>query len=309
MHVVEKAKKAIQCKMKNQLKTCYKNQLLQIYEILNNLEKYEAQIENKLDTLMNRLLKQFSLDEVLSINRKELTFDNQVCQGLYSSFMQQSTSLNDCEYDPSHCENSFDLKESEMREKKQDIRMLIHQYNQYIDVLNDIHSYTTEYKTSNESTIIRFGFDKENNLICLFCDISKAISNAGSFDLYVFNGDYHTQREKLYMYLNYGDNEGKVVIIDFFTHVTRQGHGTFALNNLESILIELNKLITKANEKRDYPEIVPPKELISYVTGTIKPHKRYISLENLKIFYDICGYLDENECLYREISIDSSNQL
>lgn len=133
-------------------------------------------------------------------------------------------------------------------------------------VLEDMRSTIEENIRSTSEVLIKFGFDKEKNLLCFIADFKNVKFNKEKEPIYTYTlfGEKQSNNNYGYMILRY--HYGKPIIEISSIKAGREkrlNRGTFALNSIESLITkELNSRIdyynkvNKVNEEDYLPSII-----------------------------------------------------
>ncbi|MGL5330666.1 MAG: hypothetical protein ACRDD7_15470 [Peptostreptococcaceae bacterium] len=154
--------------------------------------------------------------------------------------------------------HSLDIKISEIKEKliEKDIKAIqkyklkpiksntdiidieiLNEYNYYVKLLKKINNYLN----SKKNTIVLVEKDLENKLIYILGSINIEIDKIdidiraiGSYNESYMDCSYYNENEKGILYINY-----------FKSKKYNEGYGTIILRNLENIIDELNKKLSR----------------------------------------------------------------
>lgn len=281
----------IHCLIKKVQSECYKNETISDERYYKLLKKYVVDLSQKYDELTKYFLNITNIEDALYSNFSPLPLnENKVkCRSI-------ATSIGACTLLPENCLPYKRKLKCEIQEFESKATTLILKYNKCLDVIEDLRKVTPKGKTGD--IIIKFGLDKNSDLICMYCDLNPYDSTiAINPTVYLFFGEYHTWERRLFMYIHYQDMAGALEIPDFRTEKPRCGHGKFVLNNLELIVREYNKRIMKIRERNpDFVIYLP----IEYIHGSIAPNESVISYQDLYNLYDKCGYITDGH-LYRKV--------
>lgn len=281
----------IHCLIKKVQSECYKSETVSDERYYKLLKKYVIDLSRKYDELKKYFLNITNIEDALYSNFSPLPLnDNKVkCRRI-------ATNIGACTLLPENCLPHKRKLKCEIQEFESKATTLILKYNKCLDVIEDLRKVTPKGKTGD--IIIKFGLDKNSDLICMYCDLNPYDSTiAINPTVYLYFGEYHTWERKLFMYIHYQDMEGALEIQDFQTGKPRCEHGKFVLNNLELIVREYNIRIMKIRERSpEYLVYLP----IEYIHGSIVPNESVISYQDLYNLYDKCGYITDGH-LYRKV--------
>lgn len=123
-------------------------------------------------------------------------------------------------------------------------------------------------------------------------DFSKFDVNRNSMpDLVGLYGEYHFNRNKLKVLLDYSKIYGYLEIVDFFTGKPWCGHATFALECLDDIVKTANTIIEEYNNLIECEDCHANK--ISEITGKVGPDTSLMTSKQLVEFYRKRGFYGE----------------
>lgn len=298
----------IKC-MKNTMKReCNKRQ---IKEILNETIIINSKLQevNRLQNRLKKYIENESLEEVLK-------FDMEVideCEIYYDD--TEHKKMLQCKLNPDVCEINMRINQSKLEKLDSELKEKINLYNNDISVLYKLKNHYIKADKISKEMYLKFGRDKNNNLIGLYFDIDDFINRKLS-TVYLF-----TQEQEYFYpsvlflkyedYLEYGPrryinekDKGYALICDFRVKTKRIGHGTFMLSNIEPILKKVNKKIRYINRNVVYDDRIMFE--IAAVNGMVGPGED-TSYEDLVKFYNQNGYPTysngriENKNIYKEI--------
>lgn len=254
---------------------------------IQNLKELNYYLDVKIDMILYKI---DNIDEYKTI----LSLEEDYVQLSDKDFKKMDDrNLKICKYKHINnkcCKDCLKRTESMLLDMCKNVTNKLNRYNQYINTIKDVN-YLIYNSHGLENIIIKFGFDNENELICLFYDCKKALdinlkNNEEIGNIYVVFGDLHKTKNEhkscLRINLRF-DNYSKQWLtihinqIHAATGRMKCGHGTFALMNMEYIISSINsKLKNLINIKE--------------IKGDIKETKEYISRKNLVKFYKKMGF-------------------
>lgn len=220
-----------------------------------------------------------------------------------------------CNLKPDVCEITTKINESKIEKLKLEIRQRINMYNNDLYIFKKLKELYDKDEDASKNIYLKFGRDKNNNLIALYFNIDKFVINKSS-NIYLLHNKW-SYYNRTVLFLQYekfnsygkgrriGNNDcGYALICDFIVKHKRLGHGTFMLSNLESILRQVNKKIRHINSNVDYDDC-EINEVIA-VNGMVCSGDG-ISYKELVKFYNKNGYPTyhngyiEDKDIYKEI--------
>lgn len=169
---------------------------------------------------------------------------------------------------------------------KEKIQTDISKYNQYINTFKDIFYLKNEYNI--EDLFIKFGFDKNYDLVCLVCDNMNYYNNDEKGNVYIVYGNLNKTKSEykssLKMEFKYKDDYIYIDKINASTDKLRCGHATFALSNLKTLI---------RNMKLPRP--------VDYIKGYVNENKKYIKRKDLIKFYKKNGFF-----VYQDLAFEKN---
>ena len=152
-----------------------------------------------------------------------------------------------CPYYPNNCQENVEKKRSKRNAIEQTIESEIAKHNRLMKIIETVQEYL-EDKTDFNEVLIMFRKDKSDNPVLLFIDMEKFKFESRDEINYLrlFHGENLVRTSV--MIIEYSGEE-KLKIVDFFSHVKRQRHGSLMIEKLNSICTYLNKKIRSHNER------------------------------------------------------------
>lgn len=280
---MKKAIKLICCHYKNNKnKNCYKGKLPELLQYVKDSEGKLLNAKEAYDNLVKNIIQINNISAALRLNLKftEFTYD------LTDFYNNNNDKLSKCQYDPKSCTTQFEDSMSRIMTIKTEFDQLKLHYGQINNLIENLNDYYQQSKSKD--IYCKFRIDRSDQLMCLVYDFSFEEFNNSSA-IFVFYGSQSRTR----MYLKYKDFQ-QLFIIDFKSNRSRQGHGTFVLEELPIIVQEINKRI-----KQNRYVNIPHTDTITSITGSIVPDST-ISKEDLVCFYNKHGYITNNK-LYKKV--------
>lgn len=193
---------------------------------------------------------------------------------------------------------------------------------QYASVQKDIR-YLIEKENITEipNILTKFGFDKKENLMCIFCkfenkDIYRMTIMDGIY-AYLLYGEYcNNQIYKNRLVMNIGAfalssrtlSSVELKLIEELSSEKRLGHGTFALKFLEDIIIpEINNRIEKYNKINKDSEDFWRLYKINKIFGTSGSLNSDTNEEGRKKFYECNGFSFNGRKFNKCLDINTRN--
>ncbi|WFD11430.1 hypothetical protein [Tepidibacter hydrothermalis] len=162
----------------------------------------------------------------------------------------------------------------------------INKYNQYINTFKDILYLKNEKNI--DDLVIRFGFDKNCDLICLVCDKMKYYNNDEKGNVYIVYGDVHKTKSEykscLKMEFKYKDDYIYIDRINASTDKLRCGHATFVFTKFNTLVQEMQ-----------FPKNV------KCIKGYVNENKKYIKRNDLIKFYKKNGFF-----VYKDLAFEKN---
>ncbi len=227
-------------------------------ENISNLIKEGERQKLDLYRLNNRLKSQLlnctKLNEILNAKMEVDSIPWRLTEKINENSIGYLTNYRDMKEIDTSCEERINIFNNIV----DDISKCCNKISQYNDVIEDIKSYidSKEMPVSFDS-LIKFGFDKNKNLICLLCDFGKQeITRIKSLEVDIFYGKFHENKDyyagkglmQLGVHVIGCHPSIEIKVIDVRTKVKRTGIGSFTLKWMEEVIIaELNRRIDEFN--------------------------------------------------------------
>ncbi|PGR23035.1 hypothetical protein COC52_24900 [Priestia megaterium] len=275
-------KKWISCYLKNQLKSCNKEALPKLIKFVEASRQELFDAKKEYDNLVKKTLQinDISFATLVNFQFPDFTFN------LNAFYNIENGELSKCQFDPKTCTDQFEALISEIESIQVEFKQLRIKYEQISELIENLKNYY-EKQLNSDDIYCKFGIDRSDQLMCLVYNFNVDISKVNT--LYVYYGSRFNTR----MFLNY-NAMGQLFISDFKSDISRQGHGTFVLEELPIIVDEINNRI----KKNKYCNILQT-DIIPLITGEIVPDNT-ISEEELIRFYSKHGYITNN-ILYKRV--------
>lgn len=289
--MINKIKKNLNCNVKYKKGCCYKTCIRNLQDDINHLINLEKEINAKLAKFKTLKSNKIDICKLISIDEKI----ERINQKNFIPSLYRKDGYKDCKYIPDECESIFNLKNDEYKNYVKCLKNKIDAINKYIDVVFDIKKYLKITKLNNyEKIYVKFTEDRNSEPICLIYDLSSFnVKNKIMPCLYVFFGGYNKPGcKKLHMDLEYNNYDGTIKVVDIISKKPCCGHATFALKNLNNIICEINKIISKFNNEIKHEELKVKK--ITRVIGMIGPDTSLMTSKQLVEFYKKRGYYNNN---------------
>lgn len=289
-------------------KACSKRDIEEIYykiDINNN----KLILTNTLQNKLKRCIEDESIEKILKFKMEEINEDNID----YEDAKYKKKTL--CKLNPDVCKINIKLEKSKLEKLDKEVKSKIDLYNKDLLVLEKLKNHYLSNEEVSKDIYLKFGRDKNDDLIALYFDVKKFIKNKSSI-IYLFsqNQDFFNPSVlflKYEDYIEYGPrryinekNNGYALICDIRIVNKRIGHGTFMLSNIEPIIKKVNKDIRYINKNIEYDDYII-NEIVA-VNGMICPGSD-TTYDDLVKFYNINGYPTysngniENRNIYKEI--------
>lgn len=277
------------------------------------IEKYTRDIKN-IDIGMNEIERlQEKIDNCIKQNniKTVLAFDGEYIGEAYFEQLIEKEYTKDnnkykkvCGNQVKKCESDCKIKEIKIGILENKIKYKMKKYNRDLLVIKKIQEYYKKYEKNTEEICIKFGQDRNENLIVMCFNIDSFIQNTSKFEtIYVFSGEeedmlnkftaLHLAVKKYDICLNGTGKEENLKkkgryahICDFRSENQRYGQGTFILKNLVELLKQVNFKILQVESAVSEKYI--RKKLIKAITGEVVPGN--IPKEKLIKFYNKNGF-------------------
>ncbi len=263
-------------------KKCRKKRRITVEDSIKDL----ISIQNILHDKINELKEIVDVEDVNKILENKNKLNEIEIENILTDIKKNRDSVKCIDFKKGKCQYCIDnsIKRHDYLIEK--IQTDINKYNQYINTFKDV-LYLRDKKNIDD-LFIRFGLDKNYDLICLICDNMKYYENDEKGNVYIIYGDLHKTKSEykssLKMEFKYRSDYIYIDRINASTDKLRCGHATFALSNLNS-LIENMKL---------------PRS-IYYIKGYINENKKYIKRNDLIKFYKKNGFF-----VYKDLAFEKN---
>lgn len=263
-------------------KNCRKKRRIKIEASMKDL----ISIQNILQEKIDELKKIIDFNDINKIIENKNKLKEIEIESILPNTKESIASVRCTDFKKGKCktcvDNSIELNNC-LNEKVQES---INKYNQYINTFKDILYLKNEKNI--DDLFIKFGFDKNYDLICLVCDNMEYYNNDEKGNVYIVYGHIHKTKSEykssLKMEFKYKDDYIYIDRINASTDKLRCGHATFALNNLSSLI-----------DKMKFPRKV------HYIKGYINENKRYINRKELIKFYKKNGFF-----VYKDLAFEKN---
>lgn len=280
---------SLKCCLKFKTGKCYKTCIREIKEEIHFLINENNEINQNIN-YFNGLIKENILNNEIFCFDKEKNIRR---KSIFLPSVDNSDGYKKCSYKIEECDaefNKLSLRHSELLKKVFNNQ---YKYNNIVNVVLDIREYLKDNDNDDISKVyVNLKNDRNKELICILYDFSKINANKSSMpDLVGLFGEYHLNRNKLRMLLNYSRTYGHLEVVDFFTGRPWCGHGTFALECLGDIVRETNTIIQEYNgliECKDYHA-----SKINKIAGRVGPDTPLMTTRRLVEFYKKRGFYAE----------------
>lgn len=283
--------RSIKCIRNSITKNCNKRYVKEISDKIS-INNSRIQTINRLQRKLRGYIENENLEAILELDMKEIEEYNIN----YDDIKYKVKSI--CELNPDVCKSNIKINIYKLEKLDREIKEKIDLYNKDLLVLEKLKKHCLKEKEIHKEVYLKFGRDRNNNLIALYFDIEKFVkSNLSTVYLFTQNQDYFNPSVlflKYENYLGYGPkryinekDNGYTLICDFRVVEKRIGHGTFMLSNIVPILKEVNKKIRYINRNLNYDDLII-NEIVA-VNGMVCPGSD-ISYEDLVKFYNKNGY-------------------
>ncbi|MCT4508355.1 MAG: hypothetical protein N4A48_06255 [Tepidibacter sp.] len=261
-------------------KNCRKKKRNKIEASIKDLISIQNILQEKIDQL-KKIIDFEDVNEILKINLSEINTERILLDN------QKSMDSVKCkDFKKGKCKSCIDesIKQSNYLNEK--VQECINKHNQYINTFKDILYLKNEKNV--EDMFIKFGFDKNYDLICLVCDKIKYYYNDEKGKVYIVYGDVHKTKSEYKSFLKMEFKyKGDYIFIDRINASTdklRCGHATFVFSNFNALIQNI-----------EFPEKV------HYIKGYVNENKKYIKRKDLIKFYKKNGFF-----VYQDLAFEKS---
>lgn len=263
-------------------KKCRKKRRLRIEASMKDLISIQNILQEKIDKL-KKIMDFNDINKILEIENELKAIE---IESMLQNTKESISSVKCIDFKKGKCKicvgNSIDRSDC-LSEKVQEYR---NKYNQYINTFKDV-LYLRNEKNIND-LCIKFGFDKNYDLICLVCDNMQYYNNDEKGNIYIVYGEIHKTKSDyksaLKMEFKYKDDYIYIDRINASTDKLRCAHATFALDNFNSLI-----------DKMQFPKKV------HYIKGYINENKKYIKRKDLIKFYKKNGFF-----VYKDLAFEKN---
>ncbi|WP_099187607.1 hypothetical protein [Tepidibacter mesophilus] len=262
-------------------KKCRKKRRIKIETSIKDL----ISIHNILHGKMNELKKIIDCDNINEILQNKNEFNEIDIESMLTNSNGNINSIKCMDFKKGKCKSCIDESIKKNHYLNENIQKYINKYNQYINTFKDIFYLKNEYNI--DDLFIRFGFDKNYDLVCLVCDKMRYYNNEKG-NIYIVYGNLHKTKSEykssLKMEFKYKDDYIYIDRINASTDKLRCGHATFALSNLGSLIKNMK-----------FPRSV------NYIKGYVNENKKYIKRKDLIKFYKNNGFF-----VYKDLAFEKN---
>ena len=293
------------CFVNDKMNTCFKNELRMLdfeIEILLKIQKLIIpNLINEMDVIIQK-----EISEIMSYTKKWVSLEQ------FKNQYQTDYDFNfTCPYDPNNCQEDVEKKWLKRNSIEQMIESDIAKYNRLMNIIKNFQQ-DLENKTDFNEVLITFRTDKSDNPVLLFIDMGKFKFESCEEISYLklFHGENLVKTSV--MNIKYSGEE-KLKIVDFFSRVKRQRHGSLMIEELDSIFTYLNNKIRIHNEQLleefKYEQNTEKLELIikysirkeiKSVYGEPVPDDS-LTEEELIEFYQFNGFAYDGRCIEKKL--------
>ncbi len=269
-------------------KSKYKNEINFLEDRISDLKKEKIFIEKEYNSLKEELLKCIDIDKILHKNIKY--YDEPEYKEIKSECIEHNNTIH-------KLKELIDVYELRIEEYNQLVTLINFEYKKYRQCLKTIEGvkhFIKEYPISSKSNVlIKFGTDRQNNLLCFYIDLKNGdIFEINNIYAYVFFGEGEKSFGMMQLRHDYTYSSAiNLIGIEIHGH-KRLRRGTFMLKCLEDIIIkELNYKINDYNESYEtdedyFSELYSIKRIYGH-SGSLSSDT---SEKSRKKFYESNGY-------------------